>query len=175
MCLKHAEFCRVLTDSNFNGLTSLIVDKSHCIGQWGGDFWPAYSELGKLRVFFPPDIPVLATTATTTQNTLRDIRCTLGIDLQTSFFLNLGNDHPNISLHVHRINSATDYDSLCPYLFRSGVTNVSTRDSLIKGIIFVNAIMPAHLIAHTVKSWLPRHLWKYVDYLHLLRSPQAKQ
>ncbi|KAF9471354.1 P-loop containing nucleoside triphosphate hydrolase protein [Pholiota conissans] len=92
MCLKHPEFHRVLSDSNFEDMVGWIVDEAHCIGQWGGDFRPTYSELGKLRAFFPPDVPVLTASATTTPLTLRDIRTTLGIDPQTSFFLNLGND-----------------------------------------------------------------------------------
>ncbi|KAF9471355.1 P-loop containing nucleoside triphosphate hydrolase protein [Pholiota conissans] len=35
--------------------------------------------------------------------------------------------------------------------------------------------MPAHIIARSIRSWLPRRLRKSVDYMHSLRSPQAKK
>lgn len=112
MCIKHAEFRRTLTDSEFQNVGALIVDEAHCIVQWGGEFRTAYSEIGKLRSFFPPNIPIFGTSATVTPQALREIRSSLGIDAATSFFLNLGNDRPNISYHVHRIRSPTDYKAL---------------------------------------------------------------
>ena len=48
MCIKHAEFRRTLTDSEFQNVGALIVDEAHCIVQWGGEFRTAYSEIGKL-------------------------------------------------------------------------------------------------------------------------------
>src|SRR5438270_9561823 len=48
MCLQHAGFRHVSTDENFQNICAVYVDETHCIGQWGGKFWPAYSELNKL-------------------------------------------------------------------------------------------------------------------------------
>jgi len=112
MCIKHPEFRRTLTDSDFRDVVAVIIDEAHCISQWGGDFRTVYAELAKLRAFFPPHIPILGASATVTPQTFREIRTSLGIDLDTCFFLNLGNDRPNISYHVHQMKSAIDYEAL---------------------------------------------------------------
>ncbi|KAF8168911.1 P-loop containing nucleoside triphosphate hydrolase protein [Pholiota molesta] len=172
MCIKHSDFRRTLTNSNFKDIVAIIIDEAHCIGQWGGDFRTAYAELAKLRAFFPPHIPVLATTATATLQTLRDIRLSLGIDAATSFFLNLGNDRPNISYHVHRMNSAIDYEALRPHITREA--NVSRQDDIPKQIIFVNAVLMSQILTRTIRSWFPSSLHNSIAYLHSHRSKRAK-
>ncbi|KAF9473221.1 P-loop containing nucleoside triphosphate hydrolase protein [Pholiota conissans] len=174
MCLKHAEFRGLLTNSSFQGIKTLAVDEAHCISQWGGDFRPTYSELAKLRAFFPPHIPVLATTATANSQCLREIRSCLGIDPTTSFYLNLGNDRPNISYHVHQISSTKDLDAIRPHLSHT-VPSPSARSHLPKTIVFVNAVLLSQIAAREIQQWFPNHLRKCVDYLHAHRSPQAKQ
>jgi ATP-dependent DNA helicase RecQ len=50
----------------------LAVDEAHCISQWGHDFRPSYLHIGTLREALP-DIPVIAVTATATQQVRQDI------------------------------------------------------------------------------------------------------
>jgi bloom syndrome protein len=173
MCLKHEEFRKHLTGTKFEGLCAVIVDEMHCISQWGGDFRKAYAELSKLRAFFPPHIPILGTSATVPPPALLEVRASLLVDAETSFFLNLGNDRPNISFEVHQLNSASDFDSLRPYLTR--VPNASSPDDIIKSIVFTNSVISTQLGAAKFRSWLPRHLRKQVDYLHALRTPRARK
>jgi superfamily II DNA helicase RecQ len=173
MCLKHEPFRNVLTGTSFQDICAVIVDEAHCIAQWGGDFRTAYGEIGKLRAFFPPHIPILATSATLTASALQEVRSQLSIDADDCFFLNLGNDRPNIAYSVHPMNSATDYESLFPLL--TNKQQPSTPDDIIKSLVFVNKVLPAQLTARAIRGRLPKHLRKYVDYMHAHRTPKARR
>jgi ATP-dependent DNA helicase RecQ len=56
----------------------LVVDEAHCISDWGHDFRPDYRRLAPLLAELPPDVPVLATTATANERVTRDIAEQLG-------------------------------------------------------------------------------------------------
>jgi ATP-dependent DNA helicase RecQ len=59
-------------------LSLIAVDEAHCISQWGHDFRPAYRNLAGLKQRFG-NIPVLALTATATDDVTQDIIEQLGI------------------------------------------------------------------------------------------------
>ncbi len=48
------------------------IDEAHCISEWGHDFRPDYRNLNQLRTTFP-NIPIIALTATATQQVRDDI------------------------------------------------------------------------------------------------------
>ena len=56
----------------------LVVDEAHCISDWGHDFRPDYRRLRTLLDSLPPDVPVLATTATANARVTRDVAEHLG-------------------------------------------------------------------------------------------------
>ena len=74
-------------------LALFAIDEAHCISQWGHDFRPEYTRLGRLRELFP-DIPLIAMTATADPQTRDDIINQLGIRAAKVFVA--GFDRPNI-------------------------------------------------------------------------------
>ncbi len=51
----------------------LAIDEAHCISQWGYDFRPPYLEIAKIREWLPK-APILALTATATEEVVIDIQ-----------------------------------------------------------------------------------------------------
>ena len=55
-----------------------VIDEAHCISDWGHDFRPDYKRIVHVLPYLPPNIPVLATTATANQRVMDDIQAQLG-------------------------------------------------------------------------------------------------
>src|SRR5580704_1674920 len=51
----------------------IVIDEAHCISDWGHDFRPDYRRIRTLLAGLPPDIPVLATTATANARVTADV------------------------------------------------------------------------------------------------------
>jgi len=59
-----------------------VVDEAHCISDWGHDFRPDYLRITRILQALPPNIPVLATTATANNRVVEDIQAQLGPGLR---------------------------------------------------------------------------------------------
>ena len=51
----------------------IVIDEAHCISDWGHDFRPDYRRIRTLLAGLPPDVPVLATTATANARVTADV------------------------------------------------------------------------------------------------------
>lgn len=64
------------------GIGMFVVDEAHCISDWGHDFRPDYRRIVRIINTLPPNVPVLATTATANKRVVDDIKEQLGKDLR---------------------------------------------------------------------------------------------
>lgn len=97
-------------------LTLIAIDEAHSISQWGHDFRQDYRKLNVIREIIP-NVPILAVTATATEDVRQDIIRMVGLNaprvIVTTF------DRPNLSFFVKR-KSRSVWDDL-----RQWVQNVN--------------------------------------------------
>jgi ATP-dependent DNA helicase RecQ len=79
--LANADFQAILL-AKIPNVSMLVVDEAHCISDWGHDFVPEYKLVTRLITALPPNLPVLATTATANERVSNDLERILGPDLQ---------------------------------------------------------------------------------------------
>ncbi|HKP59496.1 MAG TPA: ATP-dependent DNA helicase RecQ [Polyangiales bacterium] len=125
-------------------LSLLVVDEAHCIAQWGHDFRPAYLGVrDALRELGRP--PVLALTATATQEVLEDIQRQL--DMREPLIVQTGIDRPNLFVGVLRTPSEQiKRDRLLTLL----------REQPKPHLIYCATIR----VARELHRWLEPHEWK---------------
>ena len=62
----------------------LVIDEAHCISDWGHDFRPHYRMIERIVATMPPNLRLLATTATANDRVLADLEGILGPGLAVS-------------------------------------------------------------------------------------------
>lgn len=65
-------------------ISLLVIDEAHCISDWGHDFRPYYRLLERIVRTLPPNLRLLATTATANNRVLDDLQIVLGPNLTVS-------------------------------------------------------------------------------------------
>jgi len=111
-------------------ISFVVIDEAHCISTWGHDFRPAFRRIVNLVKLIPSNMPVLATTATATNQVADDIKNQIGGDVE----IIRGNlMRENLKLNVVHIKNEEDKMAwLAHYLSNvkgNGIVYVGTRSS----------------------------------------------
>ena len=86
-------------------ISLLVVDEAHCISDWGHDFRPDYRRIGRILRELPPNLRLLATTATANDRVVADLDAVLGPDLA----VRRGSLHrPSLNLQTIRLRSQAE-------------------------------------------------------------------
>jgi ATP-dependent DNA helicase RecQ len=125
----------------------VVVDEAHCVAQWGHDFRPAYLEIkDAVRTLAPvrERPPLLALTATATDDVLREIVAQLG--MAKPHVVNTGVYRPNLHYEVLRtVNEAQKREHLVRLLretegagivYAATVKQVDTLFEVLQGLGF---------------------------------------
>jgi len=86
-------------------LARIVIDEAHCVSQWGHDFRPDYKLLGEVRQQFR-GVPVIALTATATENVKLDVIHNLGIQNCEVFTQSF--NRPNLTYEVRSKGKAKE-------------------------------------------------------------------
>ena len=78
----------------------LVIDEAHCISDWGHDFRPHYRLIERIVRDLPPNLRLLATTATANARVMADLEAILGPDLEV---LRGDLNRPSLSLQTIRM------------------------------------------------------------------------
>jgi len=80
----------------------LVVDEAHCISDWGHDFRPHYRLIERILRGLPPNLRLLATTATANDRVMEDLKNVLGPQLDV---LRGDLNRPSLQLQTIRLSS----------------------------------------------------------------------
>lgn len=100
----------------------IAIDEAHCISQWGHDFRPPYLEIYKLREIHP-NVPMIAVTATATEQVKEDIIEFLKLKDVQYFEGNFARE--NISYEVYHVKNK-----------RNGILKACQKFAGLSGIIY---------------------------------------
>ncbi len=86
-------------------ISMLVIDEAHCISDWGHDFRPHYRLLERIVKTLPPNLRLLATTATANNRVMKDLAAVLGPKLAV-FRGDL--NRPSLTLQTIRLPSQAE-------------------------------------------------------------------
>jgi superfamily II DNA helicase RecQ len=172
MCIQHTAFNRLIASSNFSSnILHCVVDEAHCIATWGPKFREAWGELSRIRSLLPSTCPVLATTATATPQVVSTICTVLEIEQKQTFYLNLGNNRPNIIPIFVEVAGKT---AALDFVLRL-VKNRPADQDIPKTVIFFNERDTAQRVCDKLREYVPVEKQGRIAYIHALRHENGKK
>ena len=103
--LANERFRTEILDGLSLHVSLVVVDEAHCISDWGHDFRPHYRLLERFIRNMPPNIKLLATTATANNRVVEDLENVLGPNLRIS----RGDlNRPSLTLQTIRLESKAE-------------------------------------------------------------------
>ncbi len=88
-----------------NQISLLVIDEAHCISDWGHDFRPHYRLIERITGNLPPNLRLLATTATANNRVIDDLTEVFGPNLEIS----RGDlNRPSLALQTIRLQSQAE-------------------------------------------------------------------
>ncbi|MEQ1722532.1 MAG: RecQ family ATP-dependent DNA helicase [Pseudobdellovibrio sp.] len=127
-----------------------VVDEAHCISLWGHDFRPDYAKLESYREKLGKP-PLLALTATATEDVQKDIAGQFKLDLKTELILG-GLERPNLALNIFECYSDVEKNEKLLELLKT-----HQNDS---GIIYFSLIQTLEAFSR----FLNQHKIQYLKY-----------
>ena len=88
-----------------NQIAFLVIDEAHCISDWGHDFRPHYRMIERIIGNLPPNLRLLATTATANDRVIDDLTEVFGPNMEIS----RGDlNRPSLTLQTIRLQSQAE-------------------------------------------------------------------
>lgn len=123
-------------------LARIVIDEAHCVSEWGHDFRPDYKLLGDVRREFS-GVPVMALTATATENAKVDVVHNLGI--QGCEVLTQSFNRPNLTYEVRHKGKS-------PEVLESIATTIKTFYKNQSGIIYCLSRKNCEKVAESLRK-----------------------
>ncbi|KAE9381581.1 hypothetical protein N431DRAFT_476384 [Stipitochalara longipes BDJ] len=96
-------------------LARIVIDEAHCVSQWGHDFRPDYVAVGQVRKQFP-NVPIMALTATATENVKVDVMHQLGMKDCPVYSQSFNRPNLHYEVRKKRGGKGTSKESLADYV-----------------------------------------------------------
>ncbi|MCS7065069.1 MAG: RecQ family ATP-dependent DNA helicase, partial [Fimbriimonadales bacterium] len=109
-------------------IRAVVIDEAHCVSMWGHDFRPEYRRIVHLVRLLPPEVPVVAVTATATPRVEADVRAQIG---EPFHVLRGSLMRPSLRLYVQPVRTEEEKVAWVAHLVRvlpgSGLVYTATR------------------------------------------------
>ena len=155
--LRNSRFLDAISDVDIN---LLAVDEAHCVSEWGHDFRPDYSRLGRFRERYLQNVQTIALTATATPTVRQDIAEILRLKTPQVFVT--GFARTNLRFRVTHAKTDREKDEeLTRYL----------RQQQGSGIIYAATRKRCEELA----QWLPEKTRRPIGAYHAGLEPSQRQ
>lgn len=142
------------------GVSLLAIDEAHCVSEWGHDFRPDYSRLGRFRKKYLNNVQTIALTATATPLVRDDVIQILGLEKPKTFVT--GFARTNLRFGVTSSKTDTEKNE-------SLVNFLKQQDGA--GIIYAATRKRCEEIA----EWLPEQIGRPIGVYHAGLDPGQRR